>query len=300
MATEDAGDAERASLAELRGEVDIRRRRLRVRRKATGVLRDVSFVAPAGSTTALVGSSGSGKSTLIGLVMAFHRPLSGRVLVDGHDLATLRLARLPPASRRRAAGQLPVRRHDRRQHPLRAPARDDGRDPRRRAASPTATNSSTASRTATTPWSASAASSCRAASGSASRSRAPSWPNPRILILDEATSSLDSESEALHPGRLASAARTGARRSSSRTGSPPSRAPIRSWCSSTARSSSAARIRNCCSDTAATGSCTTSSIGSRATASSIRVRTSRRSRSATSPILPHRKPAACRACDYQR
>lgn len=55
------------------------------------VLRDVSFHAPAGTTTALVGSSGSGKSTLLGLVMAFHRPTRGRILVDGKDLSTLRL-----------------------------------------------------------------------------------------------------------------------------------------------------------------------------------------------------------------
>jgi subfamily B ATP-binding cassette protein MsbA len=38
-----------------------------------------------------VGSSGSGKSTLIGLVMAFHRPAEGRIVVDGHDLAGIRL-----------------------------------------------------------------------------------------------------------------------------------------------------------------------------------------------------------------
>src|SRR5690606_34676273 len=55
------------------------------------VLRDISFHAPAGTTTALVGSSGSGKSTLLGLVMAFHRPRRGRIPVDGKDLATLRL-----------------------------------------------------------------------------------------------------------------------------------------------------------------------------------------------------------------
>jgi subfamily B ATP-binding cassette protein MsbA len=55
------------------------------------VLRGVSFSASAGTTTALVGSSGSGKSTLISLVMAFNRPTSGRVLVDGQDLADLRL-----------------------------------------------------------------------------------------------------------------------------------------------------------------------------------------------------------------
>ncbi|MEO6222159.1 MAG: ATP-binding cassette domain-containing protein, partial [Vicinamibacterales bacterium] len=55
------------------------------------VLKDVSFVAPAGSTTALVGSSGSGKSTLLSLVMAFNHPTRGRVLVDGRDLGGLRL-----------------------------------------------------------------------------------------------------------------------------------------------------------------------------------------------------------------
>ncbi len=55
------------------------------------VLRGVSFEAPAGTTTALVGSSGSGKSTLISLVMAFNRPTAGRVLIDGQDLAALRL-----------------------------------------------------------------------------------------------------------------------------------------------------------------------------------------------------------------
>ncbi len=55
------------------------------------VLKGVSFHAPAGSTTALVGSSGSGKSTLISLVMAFNQPQRGRLLVDGHDLRDLRL-----------------------------------------------------------------------------------------------------------------------------------------------------------------------------------------------------------------
>jgi subfamily B ATP-binding cassette protein MsbA len=55
------------------------------------VLQGVSFDAPAGTVTALVGSSGSGKSTTIGLVAAFHTPQTGRVLVDGHDLSEIRL-----------------------------------------------------------------------------------------------------------------------------------------------------------------------------------------------------------------
>jgi subfamily B ATP-binding cassette protein MsbA len=55
------------------------------------VLRGVSFHAAQGTTTALVGSSGSGKSTLISIVMAFNRPTSGRVVVDGRDLSDLRL-----------------------------------------------------------------------------------------------------------------------------------------------------------------------------------------------------------------
>jgi subfamily B ATP-binding cassette protein MsbA len=55
------------------------------------VLDDVSFVAEPGTVTALVGSSGSGKSTIIGLGAAFYKPTSGRVTVDGVDLARVRL-----------------------------------------------------------------------------------------------------------------------------------------------------------------------------------------------------------------
>ena len=55
------------------------------------VLRDVSFHSAPGTVTALVGSSGSGKSTTIGLISAFYVPSKGRVLVDGVDLSTVRL-----------------------------------------------------------------------------------------------------------------------------------------------------------------------------------------------------------------
>jgi subfamily B ATP-binding cassette protein MsbA len=55
------------------------------------VLKGVSFRAAPGTTTALVGSSGSGKSTLTSLVMAFNRPTVGRVLIDGRDLLDIKL-----------------------------------------------------------------------------------------------------------------------------------------------------------------------------------------------------------------
>ncbi|WP_252263392.1 ABC transporter ATP-binding protein [Paracidobacterium acidisoli] len=55
------------------------------------VLHGISFEARPGTVTALVGSSGSGKSTIISLICAFHTPDPGRVLVDGIDLATVQL-----------------------------------------------------------------------------------------------------------------------------------------------------------------------------------------------------------------
>jgi ABC-type multidrug transport system fused ATPase/permease subunit len=55
------------------------------------VLHGISFEAHPGTVTALIGSSGSGKSTIISLICAFHKPDTGRVLVDGHDLSTVRL-----------------------------------------------------------------------------------------------------------------------------------------------------------------------------------------------------------------
>ena len=55
------------------------------------VLHGISFASHPGTVTALVGSSGSGKSTIISLVCAFHTATGGQVLVDGVDLATVRL-----------------------------------------------------------------------------------------------------------------------------------------------------------------------------------------------------------------
>ena len=88
--TEDEADAAKAPLADVQG--DIRFDGVWFEYvDGQPVLKDVTFHAAPGTTTALVGSSGSGKSTLISLVMAFNQPMRGRVLVDGRDLASIPL-----------------------------------------------------------------------------------------------------------------------------------------------------------------------------------------------------------------
>ena len=91
MTTEDAEDATRQPLHTIHGDVVFEHVTFAYK-PGVPVLKDVSFRAPPGSTTALVGSSGSGKSTLVSLVLAFNRPERGRVLVDGNDLSGVRLA----------------------------------------------------------------------------------------------------------------------------------------------------------------------------------------------------------------
>ena len=90
MRTESDEDAKRQSLDLLRGHVTFEDVWFEYT-PGQPVLRGVSFESAPGTTTALVGSSGSGKSTLISLVMAFNRPTKGRLLVDGRDLADLKL-----------------------------------------------------------------------------------------------------------------------------------------------------------------------------------------------------------------
>jgi subfamily B ATP-binding cassette protein MsbA len=90
VATEEQDQNARAPVTDVRGYVEFENVSFEYAPGAP-VLKGISFRAPPGSTTALVGPSGAGKSTLIGLVMAFHRPQSGRVLIDGRDVSTLRL-----------------------------------------------------------------------------------------------------------------------------------------------------------------------------------------------------------------
>ena len=136
------------------------------------VLHDVDFTVPAGHTLALVGSSGAGKSTVVRLLFRFYDVDEGAILIDGQDLRDV-----TQDSLRAAIGLVPqdtVLFND----TIRAniaygrPGRVTGRDRGRGAGRPDPRFHRAPCRMATTPWSASAASSSRAARSSASRSRA--------------------------------------------------------------------------------------------------------------------------------
>ena len=148
-----------------------------------------------GSVTALVGSSGSGKSTIIGLIAAFHKPNSGKVLVDGVDLATVGSSRTAPSlawccrirssstDRFARMSVLQAGRHGRRNPACLPIARVDEFAEQYEQKYDTIIGER----------------GVKLSGGQRQRvsiARAI-LANPRILILDEATSSLDSESEAL-------------------------------------------------------------------------------------------------------
>ncbi|HZI65419.1 MAG TPA: ABC transporter ATP-binding protein [Thermoanaerobaculia bacterium] len=88
---EDAGDAAKRPLPRIIGHVRFRDVSFEYQ-EGVPVLWNVSFESAPGTSTALVGPSGSGKSTIIGLVAAFYTPTSGAIFVDGQHLAQVRLA----------------------------------------------------------------------------------------------------------------------------------------------------------------------------------------------------------------
>jgi subfamily B ATP-binding cassette protein MsbA len=90
MTTEDEADEGKVPLPQIQGTVEFKDVEFEY---DTGVpvLRGVSFRADAGTTTALVGSSGSGKSTLLSLVLNFARPTRGSILIDGLDIQDVKL-----------------------------------------------------------------------------------------------------------------------------------------------------------------------------------------------------------------
>ncbi|HXH69385.1 MAG TPA: ABC transporter ATP-binding protein [Pyrinomonadaceae bacterium] len=88
--TEDDEDAMRQSLPNIEGRITFEDVFFEYEENAP-VLEGISFDSPAGTTTALVGSSGSGKSTILSLVLNFIQPNLGRILVDGVDLQKIKL-----------------------------------------------------------------------------------------------------------------------------------------------------------------------------------------------------------------
>lgn len=90
METEDEEDREKASLPKVEGTIDFEDVHFEYEENVP-VLKGVSFHSEAGKTTALVGSSGSGKSTILSLVLNFIQPKQGKILIDGKDLQTVKL-----------------------------------------------------------------------------------------------------------------------------------------------------------------------------------------------------------------
>ncbi len=90
MKTEDDADRQKQSLPRVAGAIDFTDVHFEYE-KDVPVLKGVSFHAPEGTTTALVGSSGSGKSTILSLVLNFIQPNSGVIKIDEKDLQTVKL-----------------------------------------------------------------------------------------------------------------------------------------------------------------------------------------------------------------
>lgn len=88
--TEREQDANRLAVPNISGEIEFKDVSFAYD-AGVPVLKNVSFKAPAGSTTALVGSSGAGKSTLISLIMNFNQPQSGSLIIDNQELSSLRM-----------------------------------------------------------------------------------------------------------------------------------------------------------------------------------------------------------------
>ena len=90
LTTEDEQDKSKQPLPDVAGKIEFQNVFFEYEPDVP-VLKNVSFVAPAGTTTALVGSSGSGKSTILSLVLNFIQPNAGSILIDDQDLQAVKL-----------------------------------------------------------------------------------------------------------------------------------------------------------------------------------------------------------------
>ncbi len=195
MTTEDEEDQDLQPFGEVRGDVEFDAVTFGYDDDKP-VVHEISLRAPAGTTTALVGPSGAGKSTLINLVMAFHRPQQGVIRVDGKDLTSVRLrdyrAQLGVVLQDNFLFDGTIRDNI-------AYSRPDATDPEIREAARIAHCGEFIDRFEQGYDTIVGERGVKLSGGQRQRvaiARAI-IADPRILILDEATSSLDSESEAL-------------------------------------------------------------------------------------------------------
>ncbi len=91
MDPEDDGSVRNIRIPEIKGDVEFQNISFAYEEE-NRVIKNISFKAPSGSMTALVGTSGSGKSTIASLAASFLNPDSGSILIDGEDLAKVSLA----------------------------------------------------------------------------------------------------------------------------------------------------------------------------------------------------------------
>ena len=161
------------------------------------LIEDLSLVAEPGQTVAIVGPTGAGKTTLVNLIMRFYELDGGSILLDGVDIRSMRRGRPPLPDRDGAPGRLAVRRHDPREHPLRPPRRDRRGGARGGAGDAASTGSCTACPTGTTPVIDEEGGSISAGEKQLITIARAFLAAPSLLILDEATSSVDTRTEVL-------------------------------------------------------------------------------------------------------
>ena len=159
------------------------------------VLKGLTATMPAGSMTALVGPSGSGKSTLSSLIPRLYEVTEGAVRIDGHDVRDL-----TQHSLRRPSAWSPRTRTSSTRRCARTCATPAPTSPttswRRPAGPPASGTSSPRCPTGSTPWSANGATGCPGGEKQRLAIARMLLKDPCIVILDEATSHLDSENEA--------------------------------------------------------------------------------------------------------
>ena len=150
-----------------------------------------------GRTVALVGPTGSGKTSLVALIARLYDPTEGAVLVDGADLRSVDVALAAQLDRVRRRRQLPLLRHGRREHRLRATRRDAGR--RSRPAARRAQAHELHRRGCPDGYDTMVGERGMTLSGGQRQRVAIARAliaDPRVLILDDATSSVDARTEA--------------------------------------------------------------------------------------------------------